>query len=389
MNKKKILIFVGTFLPGFKAGGPIQSITNFADNFKSEFDIFIYTSDRDHLDCAAYAGIPSNQWIVRNDINIYYSSPHNYFLSLIRSNIFNDSYDLIFINSFFSFKFSFLPLLLILLGKEVQSKILLAPRGEFSIGALNIKKFKKNIYIFVCKLMRLHSNVFWLATSHEELIDVKRVFSISDDRIGVAPNIVLSTNKLDDTSFIPREEDFLRIIFISRISRKKNLLFLLNLLLKIKFDISLSIYGPIEDDAYWSECSILIKAMPINVSVNFYGEIEHSKVSNLFLCHDLFVFPTFGENFGHIIYESLSNGVCVLTSDQTPWKTSSSNSIVTLSLDSPSAWLKHIEDWQRLSISDLLTMRKAALRTGSDFLFNTDSVKLNKDYISKVLNSSD
>ena len=47
MKKKKILIFIDWFLPGYKAGGPIQSISNFVNHFGTVFDISIITSNKD------------------------------------------------------------------------------------------------------------------------------------------------------------------------------------------------------------------------------------------------------------------------------------------------------------------------------------------------------
>ena len=35
--------------------------------------------------------------------------------------------------------------------------------------------------------------------------------------------------------------------------------------------------------------------------------------------HDLFLFPTLGENFGHVIVEALLTGCPVVISDQTQW----------------------------------------------------------------------
>ena len=32
------------------------------------------------------------------------------------------------------------------------------------------------------------------------------------------------------------------------------------------------------------------------------------------------LFPTFGENFGHVIFEALAAGCPILLSDQTPWR---------------------------------------------------------------------
>ena len=39
----------------------------------------------------------------------------------------------------------------------------------------------------------------------------------------------------------------------------------------------------------------------------------------MFVKYDVFYFPTKSENFGQVIWESLSSGCPVLISDQTPW----------------------------------------------------------------------
>ena len=43
------------------------------------------------------------------------------------------------------------------------------------------------------------------------------------------------------------------------------------------------------------------------------------EIFQLFVKYDVFYFPTKGENFGQVIWESLSCGCPVLISDQTPW----------------------------------------------------------------------
>ena len=42
-------------------------------------------------------------------------------------------------------------------------------------------------------------------------------------------------------------------------------------------------------------------------------------MSKVFSSYDVFLFPTFGENYGHVIAEALMAGCVVITSDQTPW----------------------------------------------------------------------
>jgi glycosyltransferase involved in cell wall biosynthesis len=56
------------------------------------------------------------------------------------------------------------------------------------------------------------------------------------------------------------------------------------------------------------------------VQVKYLGEVEHNSVPVIFADYDLFLFPTLGENFGHVICEALSAGCPVLISDRTPWR---------------------------------------------------------------------
>ena len=44
-----------------------------------------------------------------------------------------------------------------------------------------------------------------------------------------------------------------------------------------------------------------------------------NQVISTFGLYDAFVFPTLGENFGHVIAESLASSCPVICSDQTPW----------------------------------------------------------------------
>ena len=56
--KKTILCFVDYYLPGYKAGGPIQSIANLVENLGDEFEFYIICNDRDQLDRQPYANVP-------------------------------------------------------------------------------------------------------------------------------------------------------------------------------------------------------------------------------------------------------------------------------------------------------------------------------------------
>jgi glycosyltransferase involved in cell wall biosynthesis len=100
----------------------------------------------------------------------------------------------------------------------------------------------------------------------------------------------------------------------------KNLSGALRMLAGILGDVSFDIYGPKEDLEYWEECQRLIAALPPNIRVRYEGEIEHERVADVLAGYDLFLFPTLGENYGHVISEALASGCPVLISDQTPWR---------------------------------------------------------------------
>lgn len=91
--------------------------------------------------------------------------------------------------------------------------------------------------------------------------------------------------------------------------------FLKNLNGEVVFDI----YGPIEDKKYWEECKNLGNSFKDNISVNYCGLVSHELVHEIFSQYDIFLFPTFSENYGHVIVEALMVGTPVIISDQTPW----------------------------------------------------------------------
>ena len=114
----------------------------------------------------------------------------------------------------------------------------------------------------------------------------------------------------------------LKMFFLSRISPKKNLLGTLKLLSRIPAGntIEFDIYGPIEEEAYWNECTTVIQTMPSHVKVSYKGILENSSVIDTMSRYHLSILLTFNENYGHSIVESMAAGCPVLISDQTIWK---------------------------------------------------------------------
>lgn len=317
--KNKILIMSAYYLPGVKAGGPIQSIKNLVDNLSTKFDFYIITSDRDLGEKTPYSNIKIDKWNKCGNANVFYTNSAKLDAKKLINIINSIDYDVLYLNSFFSFKFSILPVLLKRFKKIPSKPVILAPRGEFSKGALNLKKIKKKFFIHVVKLLSLYNEVIWHATSKTEVNDIQRIFT-SNVNIRTANNLTANYEDENYEKKVEKKINEIKIVFISRIHPKKNLKKAIEFLKKTNGKVTFNIFGPIEDNIYWSECLTEIKKLPKNVKVNYKGMLDHEKVIDTFRSHHVFLFPTLGENYGHVISEALIGGCPVIISDQTPWR---------------------------------------------------------------------
>lgn len=380
--KPVILCFLNHYIPGYRSGGPVRTIANFVDWLGSDFDIMIVTSDRDMGDVTAYPNVRTDCWNVVGNARVYYTSKKSLNLLGIVKIINSTHYDILYLNSFLSFSFTVLPLLARKLRLVPCSPCILAPRGEFSPGALSLDPLKKSFYLFFSKLTRCYSNLTWQVSSDLELYQVAKYYPLSRNKFVVVPDLPACPNS-NSITFSPKlcltKSESLRIIFLSRISPVKNLDYLLASLSSITASISLSIYGPISDVSYWRHCLSLIDELPTNVRVDYLGEVHPTDVLPTFSKHDLFVLPTLGENFGHVILESLSAGTPVLLSDQTLWNSSDNYAIKTLPLSNIELWTATIEERASFSANDLSRSRRDAYDFAKQYLLDSNVLVSNRE----------
>jgi glycosyltransferase involved in cell wall biosynthesis len=323
-KRKRVLVLLGAYLPGYKAGGPTRSIANMVAALGDEVQFKIVTLDRDLGDKAPYPGIVENQWQRVGLADVMYLRPGWRGLlgsfELLRS---VDQNTVLYLNSYFSRCFSILAMFMCWLGLCRPREVVLAPRGEFSSGALAIKKRRKLVYITLSRWLGIHKHLRWHASSEFEAADIRKCYS-NPHNIGIALDIAtvlnISAAPCPYAQHRRKKTGELRVVFLSRISRMKNLSSALKMLDGVLGDVLFDIYGPAEDASYWGECQKLISALPANVRVEYRGRIEHEKIDQVFAEHDLFLLPTLGENYGHVICESLLAGCPVLISNQTPWR---------------------------------------------------------------------
>ena len=147
---ENILCFVKYYLPGYKSGGPVRTISNFVRTFHEDFNITVVCYDRDSGSSAPYKGIKQNHFSNHTYSKVFYLKKSFFdFFIISKICLSNFPIDYIYLNSFFSFKFSLLPLLIFSFRRIHSRRIILAPRGELSSSSLCLKSLKKNFYISI------------------------------------------------------------------------------------------------------------------------------------------------------------------------------------------------------------------------------------------------
>ena len=321
----RIVTLIGHYLPGFKAGGPIQSLANLVEHLGGEFEFTVITRDRDSRDRQPYPGIASAARQRVGKAEVIYLNPSDARLLNLARVIRGTNPDALYVNSFFSASFSIAPIILRRVGLIPDVPMILAPRGELSFGALSIKAMRKRVFLSGANALRLHRGVTWQASSPSEEADIRRRIRTTNgganDAVIVAPDLLAPASACTRR---PPERDkapgHLRVVFISRLTQKKNLLAALQVLAKVRGRVDLSIYGPIADQRYWEKCLETIKRLPGDKTVRYFGCVDHSQVPAALAEHHLFFLPTLDENYGHVIIEALQAGCPILVSDRTPWR---------------------------------------------------------------------
>ena len=142
----------------------------------------------------------------------------------------------------------------------------------------------------------------------------------------------------------------------------KNLDFALRALFNVKSRVVFSVVGSKEDKEYFDYCQSIARDVPKNVDVIWSDAIEHSQIAGVMASNDFLFVPTRGENFGHVILESLSVGTPVLISDRTPWRGLEQLGVgYDLPLNDWDVFAKRIEEISSLDTTTMQLMRARAI----------------------------
>jgi glycosyltransferase involved in cell wall biosynthesis len=313
----KVLTVVGAYLPGFRGGGPTRSLSNLVAHTTPVLAFDIITLNKDHGATTAYPDIPCNAWQhVGSARVLYVEGRQNLLIWAIRL-IRSGSYNVLYLNSLFS-PFTWQILLFRRFGVLGPIPVVLAPRGELDPAALQKKRGKKRAFLRVARCLRLYHHILWHACSPHEKEDIARGLTMvgaANARVEMIPNLGPSKSFTKDgrSKALPKRQGNVRVVFLSRIVSNKNLLFALSTLEHCAQDVQFDIYGPIEDQTYWTACQNVMERLPANVQVAYKGTVRPDLVQDTMSAYHLLFLPTQFENFGHVILEACLAGCMVLS----------------------------------------------------------------------------
>ena len=357
----KVLAFADYYLPGFRAGGPIRTISGMVRRLPERIQFSIVTRDRDCGDHRAYAGVKVGEWNDVGRARVLYLRNRDLNLAGLVRLVRVEKPDVLYANSLFS-RITLRLLAARRIGCLGSVPLVLAPRGEFSAGALKLKPRRKAAYLALGRRAGLFRTVLWQASSEVEGSDILRILGGGHEvRVSRDISDVSDVFEAEERTNHAKRSGAVRFVFLSRVSPMKNLRAAIEVVSGISGNVSLDIFGPADEPRYLQECKAATEKVQSNVKVTWHGEVAPPDVTKTIAGFDFFILPTLGENFGHVILESLSAGCPVLISDRTLWnRIEADGAGWTIPLEDQRRWNEVLRQCVEMGESEHNSMRERA-----------------------------
>jgi glycosyltransferase involved in cell wall biosynthesis len=193
----------------------------------------------------------------------------------------------------------------------------LSPRGMLEPWAIRHRGVKKKAVMFLYQRKILESAALFFATSEQEVESIRRC--------GLNQPVALIPNGIDFSQVQSgaRHEESKQVrtvLFLSRLHRVKGIEDLLDAWAVSRPKHWRLILAGGDESGYRSIVESRIVQLGLGDCVEVPGMVSGKQKSDLFADADLFVLPSYSENFGLVVAEALAHGVPVITTKGTPWQ---------------------------------------------------------------------
>lgn len=323
-------------------GGPSQMVLGLAPALASEgVEVTIITTDSNGDNGQKPLDVPLNQSIKKDGYEIIYfrCSPfrrYKFSLDLLQwLKCHAHEFDLAHIHALFSPVSSTAATVC----RQQKLPYILRPLGTLDPADLKKKKQFKQIYAAILERSNLAGAGMIHFTSEQEAKVSERFGVTTKDLVLPLGVIPLRNGEKDVRQKFGILEDIPLVLFMSRIDPKKGLDLLipaLEILLDkgLKFHFVLAGTNP-QDPSYEQQIQVQIKNSTLQKYTTITGFVTGELKSALLDAADLFVLPSYYENFGIAVAEAMVAGTPVIISDQVH--------ICQEVRDSESGWVSPIE----------------------------------------------
>jgi glycosyltransferase involved in cell wall biosynthesis len=225
-------------------------------------------------------------------------------------------YDIVHVNGIWSY----LPNLGCYFAHMQKKPLVVTPHGMLEPWSLSQKSLKKKIGLWLYQRRALRMASVLQATAPMEAEHIRALGL--DVPVAVIPNGV----EIPDFSGKPEKLSGgrRRLLFLSRIHPKKGVLELVRAVAALREHLVkgkwvVTIAGP-DEGQHLAEVRREAARLGVGHLLEFPGAVEGAAKWSLYRSSDLFVFPTYSENFGLVVAEALGCGVPVITTQGAPWE---------------------------------------------------------------------
>ncbi|WP_291727591.1 XrtY-associated glycosyltransferase XYAG1 [Bernardetia sp.] len=316
-----ILHITPSYKPAYIYGGTTVSVSRLceaqADYENTKVTVYTTTANGE-----AELKVKENTPVLVENVEVWYfkrqTKDHTHFSIGLLKKVFQTAknFDAVHVHSWWNTVVIFSVLICILRGVRV----IVAPRGMLGEYTLQSqKKSPKSIFHkFIGKKLLKKSFLHLTAQIEREEVNYAE-----DDKVFVLPNLLSLPKQTQEQKVTERTKntDVFKLVFMSRIHHKKGLEILFEAIRRFKekhpkVTLELDLIGKSESIVYEESLKKLISEKELEKQICWVGWLEGNQKFEHLEKSDLFVLPSFNENFANVVIECLSTGTPVLVSDK-------------------------------------------------------------------------